>query len=453
MRTVSGQISLPVAIGFAAFLGLGALFFSNVSTHPPSGRTVVRYCQWSPVVHQPVVWEIKKAFEAENPDIEILLEFYPISNYWTKLLTMIAADVAPDVIHMSAVNVPDYASMGFLDPLDDYIKRDNLDMSQYYSVVQDSFGHRKKCYGLAWQFGNVGLYYNKDLFDQAGVPYPDESWSWTELRAAAKKLTRDIDGDGKTDQFGLLLNNNPEIGWANFVLQGGGQVLNADRTRMLMDSPESIETMQFLADMVLKDKVALFDGAGSGKTMNAAQFFESGRVAMQCAGSWEMLRFNQKTKINYDVTSLPAGPRGNHGVIANGVANSLNAKSKVKEAAWKWIKFYSSEKAQVLLGRMQRGIPVMKRIASSPAFLNPRRPPQHKQIFLTQMQWGHDLYPSLSHAEWFQLMQRQVASAFLGLKPMDQALKDGTAESNVILDAAHQKENLKLKKIGEGSGP
>ena len=254
----------------------------GVSRVPPSGRTVIRYCQWSGVWNQPVVWEIKKAFEKENPDIEVKLEFYPRAyDYWQKLYTMIAADVAPDVWFLLAPPMIEQACKGILEDLTPLIERDGLDMSQYYEMVSDSFKFHDRQFGLAVQFGSIALYYNLDLFDRAGLAYPNmkwepvidevtakpvidpktgtprrqmiaSDWNWDDLLKAAKALTVDLDDDGMPDQFGFLVANNMQICIANFVYQNGGRIMDDQRTTVLIDSDEAIDAIQFLQDLKWK---------------------------------------------------------------------------------------------------------------------------------------------------------------------------------------------------------
>ena len=376
-------IKHPLALIAAIFLALIVFLGTNLTTRPNSGRTLVRYCQWSGVRHQPVVRTIKEAFEQEHSDIEIKLEFYT-REYRQKLLTMVAAGVAPDVWYIAPSDVPDMARHGLIEPLDPYMERDGYDPSEYFRVILDSFKFRGSTYGLSMQFGAIALYYNIDLFERQGLALPDSSWNWDDLLAAAQALTRDLDEDGIIDQYGLNIVNSMETVVANFVFQNSGRVMNADRTRVLMDSPEAIAAVQFLVDLREKYRVAPGVNAPGVSGLGQLELFETGRIAMAFAGSWRMDYYNRSGQLHYDVAPLPAGPGGQRGMCANGLANAMNARSRVKEAAWKWIQFYTSERAQRLLGTWKRGIPSMKKIASQPSgvFLNPDAPPQSEQAYI-----------------------------------------------------------------------
>ena len=373
-------------------LGLVLTLALGVSQKPPSGKTVIRYCQWSGVRHQPVVWEIKKAFERENPDVEVKLEFYSHA-YWQKLYTMIAAGCAPDVWYLSCPYMIDLARKGMLADLTPLIGRDGIDMSLYYDVVTKSFTWQGRQYGMSMQFGAIALYYNRDLFDQAGLAYPntrwelvvdsatgtpvtdpatgeqrrrmvESLWGWSDLLAAAKALTKDTDGDGASEQFGFLVTSNMETCVADFIYQNGGSVMDEGRTRVVLDTAEAFGAVQFLQDLLWVEKVAPTPEAAGMDGVGAVDLFETGKVAMTYDGSWRMDYYNRSGLLNYDVAALPHGPGGHGGMVANGLANGLNARTKGKrrEAAWRWIKFYagisgggdtSEAKAQVLLGAIK----------------------------------------------------------------------------------------------------
>jgi len=414
--------------------GVIALLRVGCSRMAPSGRTVVRYCQWSGARHQPVVHKLKEVFEAEHPEIQIRLEFYP-RDYWTKLLTMIAADVAPDVFYLSAPYAPDFARKGMLVDLRPCIERDQLDMSQYYDVIVQSFQYRGAQAGLPMQFGCIGVYYNKNLFDRAGVPYPSGDWTWEDLLETAKRLTVDEDGDGTPEQYGVEIGRSLEVYVFNFIGQAGADVLDETRTRCMLDCKEAVEAMQFMVDLREKHRVAPGVGGGT-EGMTSVQAFEMGKVAMTFSGSWMMDYYNRSGELDYDVTALP--PRRRHWVCANGLANGISARSKVKDAAWQWVKFYVSEEAQRILGEYKRGIPCMKRIANSPAFLNEKLPPENERVFLDQMASARDLYPSLAWLEWRRALEREIERAFLLVKPPSQAMHDAARAVNEILGRAEE---------------
>ena len=111
-------------------------------------------------------------------------------------------------------------------------------------------------YGLPRDLNTVVLYYNKAMFDAAGLPYPDDTWDWAKLVEVGKKLTLDTDGDGTPDQWGLYTETaDMENAWSSFVWQNGGDVMAADGKSTVVDSPEAAAGIQFLQDLIWKDKI------------------------------------------------------------------------------------------------------------------------------------------------------------------------------------------------------
>lgn len=478
----TGFLTVAKCIALCAGLTIVLSVFLGISQVPPSGKILIRYCQWSGVRHQPVVWEIKKAFEKENPDIEVKLEFYARA-YWQKIYTMAAAGCAPDVWYLNPTNMFELARKGVLEDLTPLMERDGVDVSQYYGVVLDAFKWRDRQYSLPMQFGAIALYYNRDLFDRSGVAYPntrweavvdaatrearrDEKtgevlrcmaphpWTWDDLLNAARKLTIDADEDGVVDQYGFLVSTDWETCVASFIYQADGRVMDDQRERVVLDTPEAAEGVQFLQDLRWKHKVAPSSGSVGTQELSQLDLFETGKIAMVFDGSWRMDYYNRSGALNYDVASLPSGPRGHRGMVATGLANGMNVRSKNKEAAWKWIKFYAGmsgrsdtreAKAQILLGEMKRGIPVMKRIARSEAFLNPNSDPQHEEVFLDQMPYAHDSWPCYGSFLWGREKAGKQMEILLDVGPegapaVKEALKRVTRESNDIIQQVRREQ-------------
>ena len=413
-----------------AFVGAAVFVPSGCTSRTPSGRTLIRYAQWSGIQHQPVVWKLKKEFEKLHPDIEVKLEFYP-RIYWSKILTSLAGGVAPDVIYLSPPYVPDLVRKGTLLHLDPLIERDIPDMEDFYDVSVNSFRVDGRLYGLSMQYGCIALYYNKRLFDAAKVPYPADDWTWDNLLNTAKKLTLDHDGDGTTDQYGFMVSTSFEVCVANFIWQNGGRILNEDKSRALLDRPEAIEAIRFLKDLIFKHHVCPKIDLSETVGMDTLQLFEAGLVAMIFDGSWKMDHYNRTRELDYDVAPLPYRKR--RMVAVNGLANGITARTRHPEEAWKWVKFYTSPMAQRILGKMKRGIPVRMSVARSDAFLNPDAPPENERVFLNQTKYGHDLFPTPAYLEWANVYSREADLVFRDMKSARRGMTDATKEINKIL--------------------
>lgn len=159
-------------------------------------------------------------------------------------------------------------------------------------------------YGLPWIAQPVILYYNKKLFQEAGVPFPDDSWTWDTFKDAAAKLTRDTDGDGKPDVYGFTLNGWPPV--AMFIWQAGGDLVGPDGTTAPIDSPEAIQAVKFYQELIYNPKYAPPQEVINEQGF--ADMFKAGKVAMFMGGASDDL--DRVPGLDVGVARVPAGPKG-----------------------------------------------------------------------------------------------------------------------------------------------
>ncbi len=291
-------------------------------------------------------------FEKRNPDIEVKLSIEPWGDYWPKIATMFAGGQHPDMVWMHYSRFKDYAAQGALRPLDDYIRRDKAfasDLAQIPAVLKRIFQHDGKQYVLPKDHGGIAVWYNMDMFDQAGVKYPWQGWTWKDFLTAAQKLTKDFNGDGVIDQWGttdLMFGGEPaswwhhEMGWA-MIKSFGGDTYSDDYKSVFIDKPETIEAIQFMADCINKYKVA----PTSDQIAGLGPPFRIGKTAMSCfphaaEGYW--IRYEKRPVKRYGVEFLPKGKGGVwYALGATGFA--IPSGSKAPDAAWKFIKYALSK--------------------------------------------------------------------------------------------------------------
>ncbi|MBK8046581.1 MAG: extracellular solute-binding protein [Anaerolineales bacterium] len=190
-------------------------------------------------------------------------------------------------------------------------------------------------------FQTIVLFYNKDLFDAAGVPYPTDDWTLQDLRDAAKKLTVDSDGDGVMDQWGFSTDLwDMELSSGAALWGNGAEVLNADRTQTLIGEPKARAAWQTISDMVLLDK-SIPDPETAAQYGDA---FAAGTAAMTTIGHWVVPEY-AKLPFQWDVAAMPAGPE-KRATSVNSAGFVLAKDSKNPDAAWKFVEFASSEAGQ-----------------------------------------------------------------------------------------------------------
>jgi multiple sugar transport system substrate-binding protein len=182
-----------------------------------AGPVTLRYALWNPD-QAPVMEELAAAFEEDNPNVDVQVEVTPFDQYWTALQTAATGGAAPDVFWMNGPNFPLYASNGVIAPIDEQIQDSELDTSVYPEALMELYSYDGQQYALPKDFDTIGLWYNRELFDAAGVPYPDETWTWETLQDAACRLT-----DPAKGVHGVAARFDRQENYYNTIFQAGGR--------------------------------------------------------------------------------------------------------------------------------------------------------------------------------------------------------------------------------------
>ena len=275
---------------------------------------------------------------------------------------------------------PQYAAQGVLENLDSYIKESGYSLDDYWPGLLESAKYEGSVYGFPRDIEVNVLYYNKDLFDKAGVAYPTDSWTWKDLLAAAEKLTVK-DASGNVTQYTLAMeNNNKYDKWVN---QNGGAILDdyVNPSKCMLADPKSVEAVKFFADMMANGN-AMRD-ADLNQAGGDASVFPAGQAAMIIQNTSRVSAFN-KAGMKYDVVPVPIPEGGKRFNSAGGAAWVMSAKSDNKDAAWTFIEWLQStnggEKIYTERGEI---FPALQSVANSPAFMTDQ-PPANKQGIITE---------------------------------------------------------------------
>ena len=283
---------------------------------------------------------IISAFEAANPDIQVHLEPVGSGDYYARILTQIAAKDAPDILQIGDDAVPMFASKGAFLDLDPWLKgKFPLDLNIYLPGVVTPGAYAGKQYLLPKDFSPLAVYYNKELFDEYGVAYPQEGWTWDDFLKTAQALTKDTNGDGQTDVWGVQLPAAWTTGFEYWVAAAGGSLISADGKQFVghMDSAATQNAVQFYADLYNKHKVAPppadMNSFGGGNSE-----FDNGAAAMRIFGRWPQASMKTNPNLDLGVAPMPAGEKRANVLFWGGFG--IYSGSKHPEAAWRFLRFY-----------------------------------------------------------------------------------------------------------------
>jgi multiple sugar transport system substrate-binding protein len=315
--------------------------------------------------HEKDLASIVSAFEAANPSITVKVQTYPYADYFTKLQTAIAGGTGADAFELDYQNFVSYAKSGAL------AKLSGVDGSVFQKSLLDAFASGGTQYALPESFSNVVLFYNKDLFDQAGVATPTSSWTWADEKAAAEKLTNKAKG---------IWGDYQPISYNEFykvLAQAGGQFFNADQSKATFNSPQGITAANWLIDKSGTVMPTAADGAGTPDF--DTNLFKSGKLAMWHTGIW-MFSSLASAPFHWDIAVEPGDTTKASAMFANGVA--VNGASKNQAAAQKWIEFLAGSDATVTT-RLASGweLPTIADESKLKSYLDQPKPANRQAVF------------------------------------------------------------------------
>jgi multiple sugar transport system substrate-binding protein len=375
-------------------LVLTACQSSRPTQLPNLSQTQLRFTYWGSDMEKAAIEQMVTAFEAANPDVNVEPIQIPYEGYIAQVTAMMQNGESPDVGYLPGLQAPLWAQEGKLLDLTDLIQNDpllstTLLASRYYYAPG-------KVAGVNTAVEATLLFYNKTLFDAAGVPYPPsdpvQAWTWHEFVAAAQKLT--MDGNGKHPgeegfdpeqirTYGVAFDKTFE-GWTfyPFIFSNGGQLVNEDGTRLLLDSPEASEAMQKLADLMWVQHVAPTP-IQDQNLPGYVTMLQTGNLAMHISGHWSLLDYASVEDLEFGVAVLPKFKQPVTVVL--GSPTVIFAATQSKEAA---IRFYNFHNNPEVVDLFARGLwmPLQKSYYTEPAKMkfwldNPAHPAESHPAF------------------------------------------------------------------------
>lgn len=316
-------------------------------------KTKISFAIWDEV-QKPVFDEIVTKFETENPNIDVELQLTPWSQYWTKLDAAMGSDSAADVFWMNTY-LPKYAEAGVLEPLDEYIAADGVNLDDYVSVVKDSYNYNDVQYCMPKGMDTVQVFYNKAIFEKYGVEEPKEGWSWEDMTGLAGQLKAKI-AEAGSDEYPVLMELDPQPSSFNFIAQSGGFVLSEDRKTAGFDQEG---TLKAYADMVSLMDEGLMPGSEVLSDTKGTDLFLSQKGAILFMGSWKTAVIDEASFAEQVGTiAMPSKESGNQSVIG-GLGYAINSNSKNKEAAWELVKYLAAEESNKMQAEAKIDVPAL----------------------------------------------------------------------------------------------
>lgn len=372
-------------------------------------------------------------FEQKHPDIKVELIHIPgQSDYRKRVAADFAANTPANIVLINYRNYAAFAAKGALEPIGPYLAQSSvISEADFYPEAIQPFFYRNVLTCLPQNVSSLIVYYNKNLFDDAGLAYPKADWTWDDFVKTAQALTRDTTGDGQPDQYGLGTEASL-IRVAPFIWQNGGELsANPVPTRLLVDSPQATAAIQWFVDLQVKYHVV--PDAAAEKSEDSETRFMNGRTAMFLDSRRVTPTFREITTFDWDVAPLPDNGQGK-ATILHSDAECMTAATKNKDAAWKFIEYANSVEGQTILTITGRTVPSVKAVAASAAFLDPNAKPVNSRAWLDAIPAIRSVPSTKSWADVEEIFGSELERAFYQGAAVADVVKAMVERSRIYFD-------------------
>lgn len=288
---------------------------------------------------------LNEMFTAEHPDIVVQEQPVPPEGYDLQVLAQIAAGTPPDVFGSGDVFVGRFIEDGVAHDLTPFFEADaELKESDFQASVIDYFrGPDGHVYMMPAPVDVQRLYYNKDMFDAAGVEYPTADWTWEDFEGAAQALTA---GEGPNKTYGVFADSWWAV-WLPYVWQSGGDLISEDGTTCTLGEPKAVEALEWWSGLNQKGYSPSPEQM-TGLGMTGWDLFVTGRVAMYQSGGWDIPAFEQEATFNWSMAPLPTQADGEPATFLHLADYVMSSNAANPEAAWEYLKFMASPEVYTL---------------------------------------------------------------------------------------------------------
>ena len=374
-----------------AMLGMTAVLFgltacgNKQEAASKEGKTTIRFASWDTADDVDAQQKMVDKFNEEHPDIQVVLEAYG-SDFDTKISASMGSGDAPDVMYMW--NYPAYHEG--LEPLDSYIEKEGEEYKKnFYSTLWNYNSYDGQIYGLPVGFTTHCVYYNKDLFEKAGVEEPKDGWTWEDLEEKAKKINE------ATGVKGFSFSMKPDPYDYEMYLWSNGTAYCDKEGKMegYVDSDKALETYKMFQDMEKDGYAVATEKSGSDE-------FESGQTAMFVYGAWAVKKYTE-AGVNFGLAKLPSFGTEKSASILSSSGVAIAKSSKNKEAAWEFVKYWTDEENNK--SRIGTEFPVLVSVVESEKILDK---PEYAPFYAMLDQSGEYTPASFIMDKWSEVSEK-----------------------------------------------
>ncbi len=387
-------------------------------------------------VNEEAIQKITADFMDEHPNIKVtVMNQGGYRDLFDKLMASAKANQLPNLAQIYSNRLSWYVNKELAQDLTAYMNDSEIGLTQadyddIPAMFMDDCIWDGKQYAMPFNKSMMVLYYNVGMFEEAGLKVPT---TWEEWADAAEKLTKDTDGDGEPDIYGVVFANDLSTDIAPWIRQAGGRTMDEETNEIFFDSPEAKEAITFLNSM-FQAKTARF--AGEDKNSNTP--LQQGRAAM-CVASTSALPYIESDTmegITIDAAALPGHKTDDQLYYGTNVTVFATGTEAQKRASWEYLKFLTSTENTAYFAAQTGYIPVRRSAQTDPVFAAVLAEKPIKQLCFDNMDRGFQGTRNIGQINAMDALGDQLDLVFSGEKDLDSALKDAQANGEKALAEA-----------------
>lgn len=414
------SVALCVMMTAALLVGCGG----GGDSKSADGKTVITFGIWDKN-QKPAMDAMVEAYEASHDDVEIDIQLTAYKEYWTKLESSAAGGKAPDVFWVNVLHLDQYLDGGILADITDAVAGSDIN-DAFSEVLVNNYVRDDKNYAVPKDFDTNALWYNKNIFDKAGVAYPTDDMTYEDLLAKCQEL---VDAGLDDGVYPFACPVDFQTWYYQTIYAYGGYVLNEDKTATGYADPKTQEGIQCWIDMIDK---GYSPSSSSLSETSADAMFEANQLAMNLAGSYMVPQYSSNEAISgiIDCVEIPMF-NGVEANCINGLGYAVYEGSKNKDAATEFAVWLGSEEAQKIQG--ETGVVISARTDAQEYFAQSKTE-YNLAAYTNHVDEAYPLPACPASAELFDVETNWLKQAYAGEISLQEACKGLAEEADALLE-------------------
>lgn len=391
---------------------------------------------------RPALEKLIDRFHEEHPEIRIDAQYIPTGDALAqKLVTAVQSGSPPDISWIHAHYLEDLVKADAVYEMSHFIEGENgltdEEMADIYPALIEYASWQGTMYSLPMEATNLGIIYNKTVFEEAGLDPERPPRTWEELKEYSRILSKDENGDGRYERIGFFVPAVPSSGpqgaymmwqWTPFLWQAGGYLVNEEQTEIYWDRQPGVEALSLWKSIYEVQNQRTFTSEDPLTVMASQQ------IAMMLDGPWNLPRYPQLfSRFDWGVAMLPEGPAKRATVVA-GEYLAIFKQSRNPDAAWEFVKWMIAPEIQAFWSMESGYLPVRESVVEVPEFQAFLAEHPAQRTFVEQMTYAQAQRPIDFHTMRIQrLLAQAIERATVGGQDPANVLEESAREANALL--------------------